>query len=179
MTPAEYARQLNDLGKAKAAHAFVTILLEKSEGGGGGADGYLAAALIDLLKTVAESAPSAETRAMIRDNLVEGFCDEIQRRFIESDIERQQREPEALPFVTESQTGAFTVDPDKVAYLIGHRAAVSQNTQRVVLHLTVALSPENAAARKGPAFFLSIPPADVERIIEGLQESLRNLRKAN
>jgi len=82
MNDQELVREMVALGSAAAAQAFVKIAVAVKEGTS--PEGVLARALIDMLDDFNKKEQFARSR-MCRDNLIEGFCDEVQR-FIEADV---------------------------------------------------------------------------------------------
>jgi len=67
------------------------------------------------------------------------------------------------------------IKPDAQVFLIGHRGAIAPDVNSVMLELTIALTAEDAVARKGESFRLLVEATYAEKLISSLQTSLQRL----
>lgn len=68
---------------------------------------------------------------------------------------------------------------DDLVFLVGHRGAASHKINSVMLELSIAPTPEDAAAGKSRPIMLVIPAEYAEKVIASIQVSLQRLRQSN
>jgi hypothetical protein len=68
---------------------------------------------------------------------------------------------------------------DDLVYLVGHRGAVAHKLNCVMLELSIAPTPEDAAAGKSLPIMVVIPADYAEKVIASIQVSLSRLRQTN
>lgn len=71
------------------------------------------------------------------------------------------------------------ISVNDMVYLVGHRGGASHQLDSVMLELSIAPTPEDAAARKSLPFLVVIPADYAEKVIASIQQSLAALRRSN
>ena len=71
------------------------------------------------------------------------------------------------------------IKADQIVFLIKHKGGSSPKINSVALELSIALTPEDAVARKAESFVLAIPAAHAEKVIASIQKALQSLRQSN
>jgi len=71
------------------------------------------------------------------------------------------------------------VSANDLVFLTGHRGAVSHKINSVMLELSIAPTPEDAAAGKSLPIMVVIPADYAEKVVASIQVSLQRLRQSN
>lgn len=71
------------------------------------------------------------------------------------------------------------ISVDDLLFLVGHRGAASHKLNSVMLELSIAPTPEDAAAGKSWPIMVVIPVDYAEKVIASIQLALSRLRQSN
>ncbi len=71
------------------------------------------------------------------------------------------------------------ISVNDMVYLVGHRGGASHKLNSVMLELSIAPTPEDAAAGKSLPFLVVIPADYAEKVIASIQLALSQLRQSN